>query len=61
VKTNDRLGSSALAIFVLFWRFDPQLRGDLNQGATIAIFALTAHLPTPTAHLLSLMSCSIPR
>lgn len=31
---------TALAIFALFWRFDPQLRGDLNQGATIAIFAL---------------------
>lgn len=33
-------GLSALAIFALFWRFDPQLRGDLNQSATIAIFAV---------------------
>jgi hypothetical protein len=31
---------TALAICVLFWHFDPQLRGDLNQCATIAIFAL---------------------
>jgi hypothetical protein len=31
---------TALAMFTLFWRFDPQLRGDLNQGVTIAIFAL---------------------
>jgi hypothetical protein len=31
---------TALAVFALFWRFDPQLRGDLNQVATIAIFAL---------------------
>jgi hypothetical protein len=31
---------TAIATFVLFWRFDPQLRGDRNQGATIAIFAL---------------------
>ncbi len=30
---------SALAIFGLFWRFDPAFRGDINQGATIAIFA----------------------
>jgi hypothetical protein len=30
---------TALAMFALFWRFDPQLRGDLNQVATIAIFA----------------------
>ena len=22
---------TALAVFALFWRFDPQLRGDLNQ------------------------------
>jgi hypothetical protein len=31
---------TALAICVLFWRFEPQLRGDLSQCATIAIFAL---------------------
>jgi len=31
---------TAIATFVLFWRFDPQLRGDRNQSATIAIFAL---------------------
>jgi hypothetical protein len=31
---------TALAIFALFWGFDPQLRSDLNQVATIAIFAL---------------------
>ncbi len=31
---------TALAVFILFWRFDPQLRGDLNQGVTIAMFAL---------------------
>src|SRR5215469_10317820 len=31
---------TALAICVLFWRFDPQLRGDRSQCATIAIFAL---------------------
>jgi hypothetical protein len=31
---------TALAVFALFWRFDPQLRGDPNQVATIAIFAL---------------------
>jgi hypothetical protein len=31
---------TALAMFALFWRFDPQLRGELNQGATIAMFAL---------------------
>ena len=30
---------ATLAVFALFWRFDPQLRGDLNQIATIAIFA----------------------
>jgi len=30
---------TALAVFALFWRFDPQLRGDLNQVGTIAIFA----------------------
>jgi hypothetical protein len=30
----------ALAIFALFWGFDPQVRGNLNQGATIAMFAL---------------------
>jgi hypothetical protein len=27
-------------VFTLFWRFDPQLRGDLNQSATIVIFVL---------------------
>jgi hypothetical protein len=31
---------TALAVFTLFWRFDPQLRGDLNQGVTIAMFAV---------------------
>lgn len=31
---------TASAMFLLFWRFDPQLRGDLNQGVTIAIFAV---------------------
>ena len=31
---------TASAMFVLFWRFDPQFRGDLNQVATIAIFVL---------------------
>lgn len=31
---------TALAMFGLFWRFDPQLRSDLNQVATIAMFAL---------------------
>ena len=31
---------TALAVFTLFWRFDPQLRGDFNQGVTIAIFAI---------------------
>jgi hypothetical protein len=31
---------TALTIFALFWSFDPQLRSDLNQVATIAIFAL---------------------
>jgi hypothetical protein len=31
---------TAVATFGLFWRFDPQLRGDRNQCATIAIFAL---------------------
>ena len=31
---------TALAVFTLFWRFDPQLRGDFNQGVTIAIFAV---------------------
>jgi hypothetical protein len=30
---------TALTIFALFWSFDPQLRSDLNQVATIAIFA----------------------
>jgi hypothetical protein len=27
-------------IFAVFWNFDPQLRGDLNQCVTIAMFAL---------------------
>jgi hypothetical protein len=27
-------------IFAIFWRFDPQLRGDFNQYVSIAIFAL---------------------
>ena len=31
---------TALAMFALFWRFDPQFRGDLNQRVTIAMFAL---------------------
>jgi hypothetical protein len=31
---------TAIATFVLFWRFDPQLRADRNQSATIAIFAV---------------------
>ncbi len=31
---------TALVICALFWRFDPQLRGDLNQVATIGILAL---------------------
>jgi hypothetical protein len=31
---------TAIATFVLFRYFDPQLRGDRNQSATIAIFAL---------------------
>ena len=31
---------TAIATFLLSWRFDPQLRGDRNQSATIAIFAL---------------------
>lgn len=30
----------ALTAFALFWRFDPQLRGDLNQVITVAMFAL---------------------
>jgi hypothetical protein len=30
---------AAAAIFADFWRFDPQLRGDRNQGITLAIFA----------------------
>ena len=30
----------ALGLFTLFWLFDPQLRGDLNQAVTIAMFAL---------------------
>jgi hypothetical protein len=31
---------TALAMFAVFWRFDPQFRGDVNQFATIAIFVL---------------------
>jgi len=31
---------AALAVFALFWHLDPQLRGDRNQAATIAMFAL---------------------
>ncbi len=31
---------TALAMFALFWRFDPQLRSDLNQVTTITMFAL---------------------
>ena len=31
---------TALAMFAVFWRFDPQFRGDVNQCATIAIFVL---------------------
>jgi hypothetical protein len=31
---------TALAMFVVFWRFDPQVRGDVNQCTTIAIFAV---------------------
>jgi hypothetical protein len=31
---------TAAATFALFWRFDPQLRGDRNQIATIAMFAV---------------------
>ncbi len=31
---------AALAMFAVFWRFDPQLRSDRNQVATIAMFAL---------------------
>jgi hypothetical protein len=31
---------TASAMFALFWRFDPQFRGDLNQVATISIFVL---------------------
>jgi hypothetical protein len=31
---------TASTMFALFWRFDPQFRGDLNQIATIAIFVL---------------------
>lgn len=30
----------ALTIFALFWRFDPQIRGDRNQVIQIAMFAL---------------------
>ena len=30
----------ALAIFAMFWHFDPQFRGDRNQGIQIAMFAL---------------------
>lgn len=30
---------TALAMFALFWRFDPQFRSDLNQRVTIAMFA----------------------
>ena len=31
---------TALAMFAVFWRFDPQLRGDVNQCTTIALFAV---------------------
>jgi hypothetical protein len=31
---------SASAICALFWHFDPQFRGDLNQWSTIVIFAV---------------------
>jgi len=31
---------TALAMFALFWHFDPQFRGDVNQCATIAVFAV---------------------
>src|SRR5215472_888973 len=31
---------TAFALFALFWCFAPQLRGDLNQGITIAMFAV---------------------
>ena len=31
---------TALAMFAVFWRFDPQVRGDVNQCTTIAIFAV---------------------
>ena len=31
---------TASAMFALFWCFDPQFRGDLNQVSTIAIFVL---------------------
>jgi hypothetical protein len=47
---------TALTIFALFWSFDPQLRSDLNQVATIAIFALAycygalAFAARPAAH-----------
>jgi len=33
-------GLFAGVIFAIFWRFDPQLRGDFNQYVSIAIFAL---------------------
>ena len=33
-------GLTALAMFAVFWRFDPQLRSDPKQGTTIAIFAV---------------------
>jgi hypothetical protein len=31
---------TASAMFALFWRFDPQFRGDFNQVVTIVIFAV---------------------
>jgi len=31
---------TALAMFAALWRFDSQLRGDVNQCATVAIFVL---------------------
>ena len=31
---------AASAMFAVFWRFDPQFRGDVNQCATVAIFAV---------------------
>jgi hypothetical protein len=45
---------TALAVFTLFWRFDPQLRGDFNQGVTRSSRSRIA-----MARLLLLTSCSM--